>query len=1111
MLTILCARAGQDGRRALLDRMGREEGRCILLVPEQYSHESERAMCRMLGNGASRRCEVLSFTRLSRRLTDAMGGGAAPVLDAGGRMLLLYAALRQVADSLRFYKTPSRKPAFLNSLLATVDECVSYRVPPRTLMDLGGEQGGQQGDKWHDIGMICAAYQELCAHSAADPRQTMDRLADQLHESDWAEGRHTFVHGFTDFTPQQRAVLTELAQKGRVTVMLTCDREDRGGDVFDAARRTAAILRREGGLAGIPVTEETLAGYGKYRDESLAFAERHLFGPLPAPMAGPSAVTRVRCGDPRREVEWAAAEILHLVREEGLRFRDIALCARRLDRYGELVDSTFRRYGIPLFRSAMDDVLQKPVLALATAALAAVAQDYPYEEMFRYLKTELTGLSREDRDLLENYVVTWNLRGSAWTRERPWDMHPEGYGRDFTDRDRALTERLDRVRRQVIAPLEKMKCNPDRTGRGRAMALYDLLREIGLEQSLQTRVERLEEQGLLTEAAQYRQLWDILVGGLEQCALHLEHTELEAEEFSRLFTLVLSQYDVGAIPVSLDRVTVGEAMRMAHKEVSVLFFLGADSAAIPDCEADPGLFSDQDRAALAGWNIELAPRQEDKLRREMTVAYETCAIPAERLYLSYARQVGAGEERVPCFLWERLERLFPGAPPLDAGESRLAAPGPALELAGSMPAVARTLKEIPGCAARVERLEQAAGWQRGRLSPRGVEALFGSVVPMSATRLDVLNSCHFGYFLRFGLDAKPRQEAKFRPTEYGTFVHEVLEKVLGQAAEHGGVAGLAEQDELRRALAERAAAEYAAEHLSGLEGETARFRWLFDRMRESSVAVADSVVAELARSDFVPARFELGFGKDKPLPPVEVENGVTLRLSGFVDRVDEWMHGGKRYLRVVDYKTGSKDFDFSDVKDGRGLQMLLYLFALEKYGRAELGPEEIVPAGVLYVPARNPVVNGERSMTAEEVSKKQGSQLRRKGLVLDDPAVLYAMEHNEGKYRFLPISEGRGKTDYLVTPERMERLNAYITGVLARAAGQMAEGDIDADPYWHDGMRNACRWCDYRAACHFEECCGDKKRRRKALNAADFWAELEEKEVDDGGDRTDETAAGSGN
>lgn len=1082
MLTLLYARAGHESRRELLERMGRSTARRrLLIVPEQYSHESERDMCRVLGNGASRECEVLSFTRLAGRVADAAGGGAAPVLDAGGRMLLMYAALRQMADTLSLYRSPSRKPAFLTGLLATVDECRSYRIRPADLIDAGEELGGQQGDKLRDIGLIYGAYEELTAHAAADPRSRLDRLAQQLEDTRWAEDMEVFVHGFTDFTPQEERVLETLATQCGLTVALVRDSRPDADDIFEPAARASRRLLRLAKENRIAAKEEVLDRPCE-GDASLRFAERHLFGPLPEPWQGECAVTCVSAADRRLEVEWAAAEILRLLREEDYRCRDIAVCARQWEHYGELVDSVFRQYGIPVFRSVMEDVLQKPVLALVTSALAAVAEDYPYEEMFRYLKTDLTGISREERDLLENYVLTWNIRGGTWVRAKPWDMHPEGYGLPFDEEERALVERLDELRRRVIAPLEELRRNQDKTGRGRALALYAMLERIGLPQRMEQRAASLEQRGDLNSAAQYRQLWDILVGGLEQCALLLADTELEADEFSRLFSMVLSQYDVGSIPVSLDRVAAGEAPRMAHKEAKVLFFLGADSNTVPNRGQEATLFSEQDREALAELELELAPRQEDKLRREMTIAYETCAIPTQRLYLSYAVH-GDAQDCAPCFLWERLEMLFPQMKIVSADGRlcRLAAPQPALELAGQDGELADELKKQDEFAPRVERLELAKTWRRGSLSPEGVQALFGSAVPMSATRLDLYNSCHFSHFLRYGLDAKPRQRAKFRPSDYGTFMHAVLEEVLGWARENGGVAQLARSEELRHRLVQAAADRYEAEELAGLEEETARFRRVFQRMKQSALAVTDSVVAELAASEFEPVRFELGFGRGKDLPPVEVENGVKLRLSGFVDRVDEWVADGKRYLRVVDYKTGKKSFDFSDVEDGRGLQMLLYLFALTRHGDL-FGGEEAVPAGVLYVPARNPLIRGERTMTDDEIRAAQSKELRRQGLVLDDPAVMAAMERTEGKFRFLPDG-----ADYHVSEKQMEQLDAFVTDALKKAAGQMAQGNVDADPYWHDGQRNACRWCDYRAACHFEECCGDRMRYRKTISGKEFW------------------------
>lgn len=1098
MLNLLRARAGRDIRGELLERMGRSDARRrLLIVPEQFSHESERAMCAVLGGGASMSCEVLSFTRLAGRLTDAAGGGAAPMLDPGGRMLLMYAALRRVADALTTYRAPSRKPAFLTGLLATVDECRSYRVEPEALMAAGEELGGRQGDKLKDLGLIYAAYRGLEAQGAADPRGRLDRLAVQLEGTRWGAGMAFYVYGFTDFTPQEERVLSALMAQGELTVALVCGGEDDPSGIFQPALRCAGRLARLAKAGAVPVREEVL-DRPLARCPSLAFLEENLFGEGPGQAwAGECAVVRVAAASPRQEVEWCAAEILRLLREENCRCRDIAVCARRLDGYGELVESVFARYGVPVFLSAMEDVLEKPVLALVTSALAAAGSDYPYEELFRYLKTGLTGITEEERDLLENYVLTWDLKGPAWTRQKPWDMHPEGYGREFTPADTALVAWLDGLRRRVIAPLEALRRGTDKTGRGRALALYQLLEDIDLPTRLGQRADSLDRRGERTAAAQYRQLWDILAGGLEQCALLLGDTELELEEFSRLFSLVLSQYDVGAIPVSLDAVTVGDAPRMAHKEVKALFLLGADSGAIPDCAVSPGLFTDQDRDALSAMEVELAPRQEDKLRREMTIAYETCCRPSQRLYVSYS--AGEGDnQRTPCFLWARLEALFPDAPVRDGGDplARLSAPDAALELAGSSPAVAEALKRVPGLSDRVERIQDAAGWRRGRLSRPVVDALFGPVVPMSATKLDLVNSCHFGYFLRFGLDAKPRQRAAFRAAEYGTFVHDVLERTLRAAREEG--TPLDDVQAVER-LSQAAAERYEREVLSNLEGEPARFRVLFQRMKGAALAVARSVCAELAVSDFTPAAFELGFGPGKDLPPVEVEQGVRLRLTGYVDRVDQWLHEGKRYVRVVDYKTGKKSFDFADVADGRGLQMLLYLFALRREGKGLLGPEETVPAGVLYVPARTPLVDGERDMSDGEIQRARDRLLRRQGLVLDDPDVLSAMERPAGEYRFLPVGTGRGGGDSLVTPAQMEALDGYITAALRAAAGELAAGNIDADPYWQGADKNPCRWCDYKAACHFEEGCGDRRRFRRGLRAAQFWEWMDRWEEDGGG------------
>lgn len=1103
MLHILLGRggAGKTGRiyRRLCER-GADRPQ-ILLVPEQNSHEAERELCRVGGNGVSLYAEVLSFSRLCNRVFLAVGGLGDAELDGGGRILLMHRAVKAVSDLLTVCRRSAARPAFLQSLLTTADELKSCCVTPDHLTNAGESLDGPEGDKLRDLGLIFGAYDALTAQTALDPRDRLTRAAEKLKTCAWGEGKDFWLDGFTDFTPQQLLILERLLDQGeQVTVALTCDRleEDEGGaGVFSPARRTAARLLAMGKKLGTPCEVEILDTQETGRPESLLFLEKHLFSHEDARMDCGETVELFAARSPRSEVEWAAARILELVREEGLRFRDIGVVAREFERYSGLVESVLARYRVPVFCSAMHDILEKPVLALVTAALDSAAGGYQYDDVFRYLKTGLTGLSEEDRDLLENYVLKWNIRGSRWTQEKPWTMHPRGYGLPMGQADQQLLQRVDALRRQVAAPLEGLRRNAGKTAVGQAKTLYSFMEKIELPRRLDQRVEELRRRDQSALAEEYRQLWDILCAGLEQCADLLGETPMELEEFAGLFRLVLSQYDVGSIPVSLDRVTAGETTRQSNHRVKVLFLLGADDNSIPQVGGDGGLLSDDDRSLLASFGLELNQSGEERLYREMNTVYRLCALPSQKLILTWPAQGDGGEERRPCFVVDRLKLLFPDLGEIREesldGAFRLAAPLPALEQAGRYPKVRRALAELPQYAPQVRRLETADGWERGKLSKRSVEQLYGIQVPMSASRMDKYKSCHFSYFMKFGLRAEPRKPAGFTAPEYGTFVHYVLEHVLQDQLFKGERIPWDEGTKQKvHDLTRQAVERYVREELGGLENQTDRFRYLFRRLERSVQAVADNVVQELAASDFRPIAFELGFAKSGDLPAVELHaNGVTLSISGFVDRVDGWVHDGRLYLRVVDYKTGRKSFDLTEVLNGLGLQMLLYLFTLKDKGES-LYSMPVEGAGVLYLPARDAIVRGSRSMSEEQRQAAVDRELVRKGLVLDDPDVLAAMERPEGAgYRFLPLkvrSGGEITGDALVTAQRLGRLQRHIEKVLEDICAELAAGNIAADPFWRGPEKNACRFCDYAAACHFEEGRGGDCRRWLAgVSAKRFW------------------------
>ena len=1098
MLHILTGRAGSGKTKEIFRRMAAAGANRpqLLLVPEQASFETEQRLCRENGNRAGLYSEVLTFTRLENRVLSLAGGGARGVLDEGGRLLVMYAALRSVASNLKVYAMHTRKPEFLNSLIATADELKSCCVTGEALLRAGEETEGLDGDKLRDLGLIFGAYEAMTARGSLDPRDRLTRLADKLRDCPYCEGKDVWLDGFTDFTPQQGLVLERiLRQAASVTVSLTMEPGRGEEEVFAPARRTAAWLKRLAGQAASPVTEEHIPTCARGRTKPLRHLEANLFALPMEPYDGPleSCVTVAALPSPRDEVSWAAGIIRDLVRE-GYRYRDIVLTARSMERYRDDIREIFAAFDLPVFQAEKTDILQKPIFTLITAALDAVNGGYDYEDMFRYLKTGLAGLTFDQCDRLENYVRTWDLWGSRWTAKKDWTMHPAGYSRAFSEEDRELLAELNALRRQVVEPLETLRQTSGDTIRSQGMALYAFLESIGAPDALEARAASLLEEGEPELSREYSQLWEIFCGALEQCVALLGDMEADFSEFSRLLKLLLSRYTVGTIPASLDRITAGDAPRLSNRSSKVLLLLGADDGAIPQVTPGQGLLTDRDRELLEGFGLELSARVEERLSRENTIVYTACTQPTDRLYVSWPT---AGETR-PSFLVERLSYLFPQCvvqpePPL--------APDRLITLAAEVPEARAALEKTYGEA--FSRLDRAAGWSRGKLSPRAVRRLYGEKVAMSASRMDKYKSCHFAYFLQYGLAAKPRRRAGFDAPEYGTFVHYVLEHVLKAAKVRGGVPSCS--DEEIRGLTRQAVSEYVHTQLGGMEHQTPRFKYLFRRLQAGVQAVVDNVVDELRASDFQPILFELGFGSGQDLPPVEVKsNGITLRISGFVDRVDGWEKDGRLYVRVVDYKTGRKSFDLTEVWNGLGLQMLLYLFTLEERGEALLGTQP-TPAGVLYLPARDALVSGSRAMEATQRQALLDKELVRRGLVLDDEEVIQAMEHGEGGMRFLPLKvsarTGAISGDALVTAEKLGRLRRHTRHILEDICKEIAAGNIDADPFWRGPAKNACQYCDYVQVCQFEE---DRDRRRwiPTVRSGAFWESLEE----EGGENHGRTA-----
>lgn len=1131
MLRLILGRAGSGKTRLVCEELtalayAEEQGPLLLLVPEQYSFESERTLLELLGPDRAGRVQVLSFTRLAETVFREIGGLAGNRMDDGTRALLISRALEETAGELHIYKNHTADPDTLLAMLAVLSECRQCAVSPEDLHRAAQQmEEGTLRRKAQDLSLILAAYDALAANTWLDPLDDLTTLARRLGESRLLDGAQVYVDAFKGFTAQELAVLAGIMRRAdSVSVTLCTDTaEDTSGGLgrFSPVIRTGARLRDAARANHVPVAPMLrLEGNHRAQTPALRALEEGAFVPSP-PVCEEAAdeVCIAACTDLYAECAFVARTIRRLLREEGGRCRDFAIVTRSLDSYRGVLDVALEREGIPFFMDVREDILTEPLVTLVLSALHCAADAWDTEGLLRLMKTGMAaGFSAHSVSLLENYAYMWRVHGTGW--KRPFTENPEG----LEAPDEASAHKLaaiDRLRRRLVTPISRLQATLSHggvDGEGFARAIYCYLCDVRADRMVRLQAQRLEKAGEHTLAERMTRLWDELIGLLDRFAAALKGTVLSPARFTELFHLMVGMTDLGSIPQSLDAVQVGAADRMRFSSPAVVFLLGANEGVFPAYPTPGGVLSDEDRRRLAACGIELAGDADREVAEERFIAYTALAAPSRRLYVCYQKGNAEGETLSPSALVDTVRRILPACRVRDIPEDRL---GDSLEEIESEPdafsclaavwqqpsplsaTLRRLFDEQPAYQPRLRAMERAAdGAPAAFAEAAHARSFFGDDMRLSPSRVEKYHRCRFAYFCEYGLRVKARRPADLDASAFGTLAHVLMERLLPGYAEQGFA-------NVRRdqvfADAARTVREYARENMGGLENKSSRFSYLLSQLVRTGGSLLWQVVRELRQSRFVPADYELsvglpteeGGGYVEPLV-LTLPDGARVRVQGKVDRVDVYRDGDTAYVRVVDYKTGAKQFRLSEVVEGINLQMLVYILSIWQNGTPRYGP--VTPAGVLYLPAKLPVVNISRDADEEQTERARLRVMRMNGLLLDDPEIIRAME-NEAAGLFIPARlTAQGLPDQnasVATLEQFGLLKKRMEKLLADMAATLRSGDIAAQPA-QSGDLDACAYCDYRAVCGHEA--DDPVRLIADRDAAAVLKELAAQEE---GDRVD--------
>ncbi len=1057
----------------------------VLLVPRQFSFESDRGILHTLGPRDACEVDVLSFSRLADVVFQRFGGPKKPILREGADCAMMALAIAGVQEKLHFFARHRASAGFVQKMLAETRRFKQNKISPADLAAAAEAlEGGYLKEKAAETALIMQSYDALTAARFVQNDDVLDLVCDKLRGSDFFCSKLVVIDDFSCFSAQEYALIEQmLLQAEDVYVTLCCDSAENRSvtSPFALTADTARRLRRLAQKAGVPfggvitLRAET-CGYPIYACDALRHLEKQLYAPRLRPFtADSSAVTFCLAPSVREECDNVAMEIRRLLRAGRCRCRDIAVVYRDEEPYAKLMKASLKKCGVPVFEDKRAPIRNEPVVILARALLELCAGGFTTENLMRYLKTGLCSLSWDEIAALENYALLWDLSAKEWAEE--WTANPDGFGMELNQRRKEELARLNGLRRAVLEPLVSLREDmKSRSARDRAERLWRFLLEEGTDEALKDYALRLEAGGALELALEQGQVWDLLMEALNTLAQTAGDAVVPMRSFCDLFDLVVGAQTLGKLPDGFDEVYLCDAPRIGTQMPKVVFALGLNAGVFPRSPGGDRLLGRSECDRLRALLPDLPDDAAQQTMTERFYIYNTLCSARERLYLSRAQSGKNGEKLNDADVLLTLLSLFPGAKTLDYGALPPAAFAEGSENAFSwmaahwndntpeLEAFRLYFNEQPLWHDKLGALARAARKETFRLKDKALsQALFGQKISLSASRLEKYEECPFQYFCRYGLYAKPRKRAQLDPASAGTVVHHVLEHLL--RGNPDGAWQRLPKAELHAQIG-RILREYMETYMGGKDGKRARFLYLYDRMFKTLVTLTDRLLFEFAQSSFVPVGFEVPIAPGKAIEPfrIDLKDGYV-EVCGVVDRVDEMQEDGKRYVRVVDYKTGAKAFSLSDVLEGLGMQMVLYLVSIWRSN------PDLTPAGVLYMPARFEPYDSDRTDSDEIKEAKRMAGGKMEGMILNEPAVLRGMDHSlqgtllPGKIK----KNARDVSDRCISLTQLGLLAKRMDRILRQMGEDLHSGRVEARPVFGKNHANTCDWCDYRSVCGREQ------------------------------------------
>lgn len=1050
----------------------------IILVPEQFTMQTQKDLVMAHPNKGIMNIDVLSFGRLAHRIFEEVGGNRSIILDDTGKSLIIRKIAGDYEDELKVLRGNLKKHGYIGEVKSIISEFTQYSIDDAILEQMAECSGEQTYLYWKlkDIAKVYRGFQEYLSDKYITNEELLDLLCQVVPKSQILKNSVVVLDGFTGFTPVQDKLLRELlniCQKVIVTVTMD-EREDpyvlkHKYQLFSLSKQMVTSLVRIAQQEEIEI-EEAVCLYGKpvYRfreNESLAFLEQHLFRYTKEQFVKEQDSVTIHCvRNPKEEAAFVMREIRRLVRTEGCRYREFAVIAGDVGTYADYLEKMAELYEVPIFMDYKRSVLLNSFVEYIRSLLIMIEQNFTYESVFRFLRTGLTSFSNEEINDLENYVIALGIRGYKNWNEK-WIRRYKGIEEEDLEKLNRIRECFVEMIQGVTTVLKKRR----KTVEEITLALHQFFVQEELQKKLKVYEEKFQAEGELALAKEYAQIYRIVIEIFDKFIELLGEEQIPLKEYCELLDAGFEEAKVGIIPPGIDQVVIGDVERTRLKDVKVLFFIGANDTFIPGKQGNIGLLSEQERKLFESQKIALAPDGKEKVYIQKFYLYLNLTKPTEKLYLSYSKVSSDGKNIRPAYLIQDMKRLYPELHVIDEERKtftelevtrKAAIPYVIQGLRGRNDEITDEWLELYTAYKRDPEWNKvmnhliAAGFYKkpeDTLSIEMAEKLYGEEIKGSVTRLEQFSACAFAHFLSYGLRLKERKEYRFEAIDLGNVFHSAIE-IFSRNLVKSGYTWTNLPGDVADELIEESVDASITDYGNTVLYSSARNEYMITRIKRMMKRTVWALSRQLEKGDFVPGGYELSFG------------------SGKIDRIDVYETNEKVYVKVIDYKTGAKTFSLSSLYYGLQLQLAVYMNAAVELERRKQPDKKIVPAGLFYYQMKDPIVAKVEENKVEDSILKE---LRLDGIVNSDEEVIKHLDKElSGNSLVVPIGKNKdnslSKSSKAFPEEDFETISQFVKKSVKQIEGEMQDGKIEANPYMM-GMSTGCDYCQFKGVCRFDE------------------------------------------